>query len=405
MSKKRKMSELPREICTEILCRLPIRSMIESKRVCPAWRNLIESPEFAQFVPLIHMVEFPRISTTPPPVPLIRPYKIDKVRGDFNISIVKMGLADSVPVVRASVNGLILLLHRLSPKQQQQQQLWVCNPITREYLAIPNPPRYVNYDFGYGSGPSIVMDDEYGRALCPNTAPDYGNYNFGFGASRRSNEYKVVWISGRSEWHVFTLGTRGWRTLANGPTLSRYNRWNTECAFLAGNLYWLDPDESRIWCFDLETEVFTTFSSPPPPDGRSYTRRLSVLTECLCLCDASWNNAGDSEIEVGLMSYKEKDGAWSWSRQYVIGGNFGMRRTLPNIFPIKVLGDGSVLLGERGKPNIYCHTNGVRRLYPTHRSFGFELGNWYPNAALFTPNFLPLKALLKDVQEEEIQSF
>lgn len=174
---------------------------------------------------------------------------------------------------------------------------------------------------------------------------------------------------------------------------------------MTGNLYWLDPEitASRFWCFDLETEVFTTFSAPPPPPPcQSYRRTSCVLKECLCLCDMSLRSAGDAEIEVWLMSNRGIGKEGNWSKECVIREGFN-RRSFANLFPFKVLEDG-LLLGKSGQPDVHHSNfiNGVRRSLYTASSIPFPV-DWYPRAAVYSPNFLPLKTLLKDM-EEEVQS-
>ncbi|KAG5548844.1 hypothetical protein RHGRI_014261 [Rhododendron griersonianum] len=42
------MSELPNDIMSDILSRLPLKSLFRCKRVCKVWRNIILEPNFAE---------------------------------------------------------------------------------------------------------------------------------------------------------------------------------------------------------------------------------------------------------------------------------------------------------------------------------------------------------------------
>lgn len=413
---------LPRDVAINILSRLPIPSIIECKVVCRAWRNLINCREFVNGHQQPHLLVFARTIAFPRLKPVqIAPapdkIKIEELNSNpMGMAIVRMDLFDSVPLVRSSVDGLILLLRREWEQQLQHVSLWVCNPITREYVKIPNPS---DRDFGLGlpyppqHRHPLVRQPFESETVTGAPPREYGNYNFGFGVSR-SKQYKVVWIS-HSECRVYTLGTTGlWRSITlSGPGL-RYNKWNTECELVGGKLYWLDPPESQtqteISCFDLETEVFTYFSAPLPRRDLHHDcyRSLCVLDDCLCLCDVY----GD-EIEIWLMR-----GQGDWNKKLVIsehgfGRNHGYGYGY--LFPIKVLeGDrnGNVnrmLLGTRSYATIHYYSNNnnnsdggggrtrIRWIYPSrivHTIYD------YPHAVVYTPSFLPLKTLLMDMEED-----
>lgn len=144
---------LPQDIVINILSRLPIPSILECKVVCRAWHDLIKCSEFGNGLRQQHLLVLPYTS----PFPLSKPVgispasyeiKIELDNSPMGMAIVDMGLLfNTVPLVRSSVNGLILLLHREWEEQHQHVSLWVCNPITREYVRIPNPS---DNDFALG---------------------------------------------------------------------------------------------------------------------------------------------------------------------------------------------------------------------------------------------------------------
>lgn len=208
--------------------------------------------------------------------------------------------------VHGSVDGLVLLCGR-----QPISRILLCNPITREYLRIPNPPRH------------------------------YAEGNIGFGASR-SGQYKLVWISlDNNVCHVYTLGTGQWRRAARGPSRALRYEKDTVCASLNGHIYWAVKGKvgwkMLISCFDLETEEFTYFRAPPDIySPQYYGRNLSVLEDRLCFYDYS--------IVLGTVIWTMK-GQGCWIKEFVIKGMLHDCRG--SVFPIKVFRDGNTLLADR----------------------------------------------------------
>ncbi|KAI3464427.1 hypothetical protein Pfo_021090 [Paulownia fortunei] len=135
-------------------------------------------------------------------------------------------------------------------------------------------------------------------------------------------------------------GLHSWnRIIAPGAPLE-YN-CRSIGAFLNGNLHWLVADlKCSYWisCFDLETELFSTFS-PPPPLRRSgrFLGGLVACGECLCLYD----NTSDDEIVFWLM--KEYGVEKSWTKEFVISKIPDLAgESYEVVYPIKVFKDGDI---------------------------------------------------------------
>ncbi|KAL0314222.1 UNVERIFIED_CONTAM: hypothetical protein Sangu_2266600 [Sesamum angustifolium] len=171
--------------------------------------------------------------------------------------------------IQGSANGLVCF-RKIG---QHPETVYICNPITRDYIQLPAPGT-IRYS------PTTVT--------------------YGFGASKASGQHKVVRIYHecirvpdthellgipKSECRVYTLGTGSWRSIAPGPKLEHNSR--SIGAFLNGNLHWLVADSEgfpRISCLDLETEVFSTFSAPPDlPETSRFLGGLTVLG-IVCVC-------------------------------------------------------------------------------------------------------------------------
>lgn len=373
-------TNLEPKITIQILSNLPTRSIIKCKAVCKRWRDLVESREFAEL----------RLSKPDPNPHLVlyrdsgSDYEIVEFEGKRVIptTLFKFTLPPPNEPVIGSVNGLVLTLGA--------GRFSICNPITREYVSLPNPPKYNFSRYHY-----------------------YSRNKLGFGLTRNGQEYKLVRIV-QSECQVYTLGSDRWRSIPVGPPTAlavgappmlRYNHTlDSQCATVGGNLYWLDLETgTEVSCFDLEAESFTSFPAPP---SRLYHpqpchRSLSVLDGCLCLCDVSWSG-DDVEIDTWLMRGGGGDDGRYWSKEYMIRDGSGRR--FGHVFPIKVLEDGGMLLGERNGAVVIEYSKETRRggcslLYPKH---GGIHEHSCATAVAYTPSFLGLKTLF---EEKDVRSF
>ncbi|XP_073145979.1 F-box protein At5g18160-like isoform X2 [Henckelia pumila] len=205
---------LPSEITISILSRLPIRTIISCKCVCKQFLNLLSAPEFVTS----------HLSLSNPGL-VIRQYgvkddmcQIIEFEDEFDLQhhnlrdngVMKFdpsllfGFTDFELGIIGSVNGIICL-HGKEKETKKHDALYLCNPIIREYVALPR----------------IEGIDDYPYSC-----------NYGFGVSRISGQYKVVGnVHRRSQDHqaalhsttryhecfVYTLGTSSWRSVQREP--------------------------------------------------------------------------------------------------------------------------------------------------------------------------------------------
>ncbi|KAK4490083.1 hypothetical protein RD792_000738 [Penstemon davidsonii] len=365
-------TNLPSEIIIDILSRLPIKAIISCKCVCKSWSVLLETPEFVNS----HLLKsIPGLIFNPDEVIFSVFEFVDElelVHHDlFNNIITKvhrmacLGPPAAHMDKQGSADGL-LFLREINP---QPNLLYICNPITREYIKLPNPDSY-RY-------PSVVT--------------------YGFGVSKTSNKYKVVRIfhecvrdptSGsllsipKSECKVYTLGTGSWRSIPPGPGVSyEYNCRSTGTLF-NGNLLWLVVDlkaSIMISYFDLETELFNTFLPPPPLLGRInfFLGSLVVLENCLCLCD----NTSDYEIVIWVMKK-------SWTKEFTISKvpNFA-GESWEIVYPMKIFKNGDILMTmDNSYPFYYSKQSKTLQM----------IGNSYFEARLHVSSFLSLKTFAEE---------
>ncbi|CAI9755932.1 unnamed protein product [Fraxinus pennsylvanica] len=317
--------DLPLEILVEILSRLPARAVFRCKCVCKTWLEILSDPQFVA----LHFA----VARARPGLVVDFEDKIDHHDLD-QVSLVKFDLkrlsesTDANIVLDGSVNGLLCL----RDTKYEHETVYVCNPITREYVRLPDPEGVVRYH-------SIVT--------------------YGFGVSRVAGEYKVVRVCHdqvldpisqsciripRSECQVYTLGTRSWRTINENMLNFAYGgRCRSVGLFFNGNVHWLIQDLNEdthelISCFDLEKEAFRPFPSPFP--GRQgLLVSLGVLQDRLCLCDNT------SFLEINIWVMKEYGVEKSWTREFVIGKMTELiGPTLEVVYPLKIFKDGVITL-------------------------------------------------------------
>ncbi|KAG8378374.1 hypothetical protein BUALT_Bualt08G0130900 [Buddleja alternifolia] len=277
--------------------------------------------------------------------------------------------------IDGSTNGLLFLRNELA----KSDALYICNPITREYIELPSPEGEVYH---------------YSRVV-----------TYGFGFSKMSGEYKVVSIYHErvrdpsdhsllgitiSESRVYTLGTGSWRSIPPGDDTFEYDS-ESNGVFLNGNLHWLVADLLKgsllISCFNLETELFHRFPTPTTlPEIRTFIGGIAVLGDCLCICD----NTSDDDIVIWVM--KEYGVDKSWTKEFVIS-------RIPNlngeshevVYPLKVFRDGDMLMLGKWEDNLFYYSSKTKTIK------NFEHPSLYcDKAMLHTSSFVSLKSFAID---------
>ncbi|KAL8481963.1 hypothetical protein ACS0TY_028199 [Phlomoides rotata] len=369
--------KLPSEITVNILSRLPVRTVVCCKCVCKPWLHLLGTREFvkshlSKSVPALLVLEQSKLCR-------LSEFEdsVDLERHEHHYNpVTKFGLpyhGDDKGNIYGSVNGLLFL----RDKSLKPDGLFICNPITRDYIKLNCPQEF-------------VCSDKHVVA-------------YGFGVSKLTGEHKVVGISHEChvegighlkisipEWQVYTLGTGSWRRIAphgphylyGGPSFLATRNFGP---FLNGNLHWLAYNMNGcpwISCFDLETETFCGISSPLPRQGSTgCMASLCALGDCLCLCDST----SDAEIVMWLMS--ESGDEKAWVKVYVISKTpdfFPFRFMIGLIFPLKVFKDGDILLEWDG-----CF---LFRYSEKDKLEPFDMFCSWHEAIIHTPSFLSLKS-------------
>ncbi|KAL6643224.1 hypothetical protein ACP70R_021405 [Stipagrostis hirtigluma subsp. patula] len=263
---------LPMEIITEILARLPAKSVGRFRSVSRGWRAMLSS---AYFVDLHHRRAnrpgHPRLLLTP----VGSSYDGDLYSWRPGGSVEKL-MPDVfpggaiVPLTRPC-RGLVLV------RCTDHGGYFVCNPSTGEILALPDT-----------EVPLKMISRPLRNLQLP--PPFFVHVSYGLGYCEMRKEYKVVrlfcdpetegWPASTS-CEVFVLDRPAyWRPTAKHPPLCVVTE-EKPAVFLNGYLHFLCRDGGII-AFNISDE---TFSVLPAPSG--FGKAASVMTELdgyLCVC-------------------------------------------------------------------------------------------------------------------------
>ncbi|XP_047947037.1 F-box/kelch-repeat protein At3g06240-like [Salvia hispanica] len=409
------MNDLPPGITIDILSRLPVRTIMNSICVCRSWRDLVKSPYFAS----LHSRQ---AALSPARLPAFKDLRFSRAYsflgfiGDNELilkppkgSVLSHHFPNpNKPFIHSSLNGLLFMID-----MDSLFEVFVCNPITREYVRID-------------MGRKCEMGRDMGRK-CKSK-----DYSFGFGMSK-SGRYKIVRIFAHVSFpitcQVHTLGMKHWKSITIDSQLELFYQMDVPY-FMNGNLHWLTctyADKSnppRVYCIDLETELFNYFSCPPSIQHcqRSYYYALSVLGGCLSLS----NDDFDNKVEIWCM--KEYGDDKSWTKDYVIKRKPRMLK-LPDIFyclfqgrirynihdvvldvetiegfverqnlfhdtlyPVKAFEDGGVLLALERSSRLFYYSNVTKAIQEIKK----ERNHNSSNIVIHSPSLVSLKSLVME---------
>ncbi|XP_010023672.2 putative F-box protein At3g16210 [Eucalyptus grandis] len=261
------MSTLSEDDETEILLRLPVKSLLKFKSVCKPWNSLISSPYFAK-THLQISASSPRIllATNPPLSVSCESLHDDDRAGHEGTPLTQLRPPVEAPDgCRPRIVGYCDGLVCLEYDDHRIVVLW--NPATGESRNIPNASCSYNRPTICGLGYDPSTDDYKILRHC-SVADAYG-----------FPEYSVF--------DVFALKTGSWRRVHDKH--DEFNYWPEAGTYANGFLHWLvvgrDPwEHKKIVSFSMSKEKFENalLALPEANEGTGF-RVLAVAGECLLI--------------------------------------------------------------------------------------------------------------------------
>lgn len=341
--------ELPEELLSDIISRLPLKTIFCAKVVCKPFLKIIKDPHFA----VTHLANARDSSAALIVRDLelsfenFRPWMIevdanpgrsswsgDDHPGDQHIISMqsrcvslkndKCCFSRNNTIVISSCNGLVCLY---SPAELKPQYC-ICNPVTGECLSLP-PPKLASKRSRY--------------------------IHSGFGFCATNAQYKVIHFmapqgsslpttpNATTEVMVLTVGTTSWKNIGSGPRVRAGGSFDS---LLSGCLHFItrSNEPSKLICsFDLAKDEFKAVPEPPHfvldfVNDISWIN-VGVKGQCLCLC----YTVIDLKFEVYVM--KEYGIRESWVKDFVIDAQFYCMGTIEDLhLPIKFWNNGELLL-------------------------------------------------------------
>lgn len=292
---------LPFDLIPEILCRLPVKLLLQLRCTCKSWNSLISDTKFAKkHLSLstrrsLHSVRYSHSLCKY----ILKSYPLDSVFSTISPNVMKLKYPpngffdiDCNPDVDyyivGSCNGMLCLAHF---NDDCFCLLW--NPSIRKFKELP--------------------PFEKPQVRC------HINMTHGFGYDHVNNNYKVVVvlhypIGGRdykTEVKVHTLGTDFWKSAQEFP----FGGVPVELSgkFVSGTINFLaskHPDRNShcfIVSFNLENESYQKILQPDYGEVDAHRLTLAVLRDCLCMISGN---------DVWLMKeYGKKE---SWTKLFTV---------------------------------------------------------------------------------------
>ncbi|XP_061992182.1 F-box protein At5g07610-like [Rosa rugosa] len=241
---------LPQDLITEILLRLPVKSLLRFKCVSKQWLSLISSPQFRHH----------RRSLTSSGLILCR--TTDLIH---HISLLGSNNSDqpftSLSFVHDSAGIKILqsshglLLCRSLYKLGKTCSYYICNPSTKKFSVLPHYSAEPDYVSG---SESITISGVY-LVFNPTKSPHYQVARIRM-CSSSFNSYQV---------EIYSSATRAWR-LSGSPFDAPFDMVFDNGVLWNAAIHWISPTGASL-CFDIDQERIGTM--PGLPSNEKWSRR------------------------------------------------------------------------------------------------------------------------------------
>ncbi|KAI8027808.1 F-box protein CPR1 [Camellia lanceoleosa] len=284
---ERLLPELPPEVITEILSRLPVKPLLQFRCASKPWRSLIDSPNFIKMHLNRSIQSRSNLSlilydfNAPIPNQLCS-VDFDKLDIAFKINP-PLTFEKRLDKVWNSCNGLLCLSFG-----EGQAILW--NPSTRKHLELPVSLTETPVDFRgvlvnlFGLGYDSVSDDY--KVMRIARINDYRLVSDDYKVMRvaRINDYRFV----HYEVRVYSLKSNSWRKVGDFPHHLELNLCTG--LLVGGALHWSvnpkpmlhEDGPHALIAFDLGVEEYRMVSLPEC-GAVDFCLKFAVLNGCLCV--------------------------------------------------------------------------------------------------------------------------
>ncbi|KAL5719991.1 hypothetical protein ACHQM5_012707 [Ranunculus cassubicifolius] len=255
------ISKLPNEVFYSILCKLPLKTLLNCRVVSKSWYTAFKNPNFIKLhrKKVMQAKSFSLIyhdTSHPKEFSLIDHEDLEA----FDTEIVSYKLKLPRPLVMVGImdscNGLVC--------SRGGQPYFVCNPVTGEHMVIPKPPLYDVKDVVTGFGYDTVSEV----------------FKFIRVIKVRENAENCATIA-----QLYNFSTGEWRLIPEVPYAFDKDEKSNVC--VNGALHWLGytVDKSGYYhtiiiSFRFDSEEF---KQVPMPIAHMIGPHLVVLRECLCI--------------------------------------------------------------------------------------------------------------------------
>ncbi|KAH7847804.1 hypothetical protein Vadar_030432 [Vaccinium darrowii] len=298
----------------EILCRLPVKSLLQFKSVCKNWYALIQNPDFIY----LHHDRATSIAAARNTDCLLVKRFLNGGEGAAALSFVpnqtpvedidisSTGLDIEHVKILGHCNGVVCLSGLLN------STIVLCNPSMKEFRILPQPSYKNDHmsNLGFGYDPST---------------DDYKVVRF----AMMSTDARIGGIDKKVQ--MYDLSTDSWRDVdAESPSESGfhcsyycYTSWNGDCFWYAHR--W-DGGDPVIMAFSMSDEVFEEIPVPEVCLLEFSEKKLFVLNDSLAMVMYSkwWSNPSWFSPEEYLLNtvdiwvLNEEDIEVSWAKKFSI---------------------------------------------------------------------------------------
>ncbi|GAU28237.1 hypothetical protein TSUD_118440 [Trifolium subterraneum] len=330
---------LPVEVILEILCRLPVKLLLQLRCVCKSWNSLLSDSEFIKkhlrmsTTRHLHFINYLNI---PDNEAIVASYPLDCIFNNLTTELTQFQYSPnnltedySLGNLSGSCNGILCCVDNYNGLVI----LW--NPSIRKFKELPlftkpNVSNYIHINFGFGYDSST---DKYKVVVILDyTIPDF--------TTSEDN-----WVT-KTEVKVHTLGTNIWRTIPTYPFGGV--PFPKPGKFVSGTINWLVSKE-KFWMsphfivsFDLVNETYQKIIPRIGGEDMCDLGSIGVLRDCLCV------TSGD---DVWIM--KEYGNKESWTKLFTVPYMREPTKSHVGFRPIYINEDDQVILEFIGDFDIY----------------------------------------------------